>query len=481
MQEKAKDIKGSILIADDDEFFRVICSDILSAKGYSVKTASSGLEAINAVEKGSFDIVITDLIMPDVSGIEVLHRTKQHNILTDVIVITGFGSIESAIEALKSGAFDYIRKPLNEDELLHTIDACFEKKRLLEENQEMRQSLRLFEVSRSVTSTLDVNKLYNITIDALMQIVDAEAGIMVFLEDSGKKFEIKALRHLGHHAGERVVGHLKEGLDRVLKGLKSATVVQAPGADHGGIEALRQHRSFLITPLLKGADTVGFAVLLGGQSDEQYSARDIKNATFVAEHASLAFENAHRYAEAKEMAFIDSLTGLYNSKYLEIALDKETKRADRMMTPVTVLFLDLDNFKLINDTNDHLVGSRVLVEVGRIILKCVREVDTVVRYGGDEFVIVLGDAAYEVASKVAERIRLAIERCRFMLDEGLDIRVTASIGVATYPLHTKDKKELLKIADRAMYRAKDISRNCVFLEPIPEGARSPEPRPRSAK
>ena len=139
------------------------------------------------------------------------------------------------------------------------------------------------------------------------------------------------------------------------------------------------------------------------------------------------------------MAFIDSLTNLYNSKYLEMALDKELKRADRLVMPVTTLFLDLDNFKRINDTNDHLVGSKVLIETGKILLRCVREVDTVIRYGGDEYVVVLVDADYHVASRVAERIRSTIENTSFLSDEGLDIRITASIGIATYPVHTRDK------------------------------------------
>jgi len=153
--------KGRILVVDDDAFFRVLCSDILTGGGFFVRTASTGKEAVALVEAEGFDMVITDLVMPDMNGIEVLGRVKQYNALVDVIVITGHGSIESAITALKNGAFDYIMKPLNEDELLHTVESCLEKRKLLEENQEMRQSLRLFEVSRAITSTLDIIKLYN--------------------------------------------------------------------------------------------------------------------------------------------------------------------------------------------------------------------------------------------------------------------------------------------------------------------------------
>lgn len=463
--------KGKILVVDDDAFFRVLCSDILSNGGFCVKTASSGAEAVGLIDESQFDVVITDLVMPGLSGFEVLQRTKQHNTLTDVIVITGHGSMESAINALKSGAFDYIVKPLNEDELLHTVNSCFEKKKLLAENQEMRQSLKLFEVSKAVTATLDVNKLYNISLDALLQIIPADAGLIAFYEEQGTKLAIKAIRHMGLPAGEMVAAAFQGRIEKDPKDTGGIEVLSVSDLNAPADASLKDLNTVLAAPLTRNSKSIGYIFVLGSLGKDGYSHRDISSAAFIAEHASSAFDNAIKYLEAQEMAFIDSLTGLYNAKYLEASLDKELKRADRLMSPVTVLFLDLDNFKRINDTNDHLVGSRVLVDVGKILIKCVREVDTVIRYGGDEYVVILVDADYGVAMMVAERIRSSIESQHFLEDDSLDIRITASIGVATYPVHTKDKKELLKIADKAMYRAKDLSRNVVYLAPMPEGAK----------
>src|SRR3990170_8404014 len=462
--------KGKILVVDDDAFFRALCSDILTSGGFFVKSASTGTEALGLVDNESFDIVITDLVMPVVSGMEVLERTKQHNTLTDVIVITGHGSIETAIAALKAGAFDYIRKPLNEDELLHTVGSCLEKKKLLEENQDMRQSLKLFEVSRAITTTLDINKLYNLALDALLQLVPGEAGIVAFYENEGKSLDIKAARHLNTCDSDRIMEVFKHRFERDLKGMVNISVIEKPELPPAENEALSDYNSFMVAPLMKGQATIGYLFILSKAGKGGYSLRDIKNASFVAEHAGAAFENAQKYAEAKEMAFIDSLTNLYNAKYLELVLDKEIKRADRLMMPVTVLFLDLDNFKRVNDHNDHLVGSKVLIEIGKILLKCCREVDSVIRYGGDEFVVILVDADYNVAMRVAERVRTPIERHEFMKEEGLGLRITASIGVATYPTHTRDKKELLKTADKAMNKAKDLSRNTVYLAPLPGAA-----------
>ncbi|MBI5902645.1 MAG: response regulator, partial [Deltaproteobacteria bacterium] len=111
--------KYRILVVDDDALFRTLCSDILTNEGFFVSTASCGGDAVRMIENDEpIDIVITDLVMPDMDGVEVIHRVKQHNALIDVIVLTGHGTIGSAVEALKNGAFDYIRKPLDEHELL---------------------------------------------------------------------------------------------------------------------------------------------------------------------------------------------------------------------------------------------------------------------------------------------------------------------------------------------------------------------------
>ncbi|MEK7773709.1 MAG: diguanylate cyclase, partial [Deltaproteobacteria bacterium] len=400
---------------------------------------------------------------------EVLHRVKQHNALIEVIVLTSHATIGSAVEALKNGAFDYIRKPLDEDELLHSVRSCVENKKLIEENQEIKRSLRLFEVTRQITTMLDANRLYDLIIDAFMQTVDADSGIIAFYEEGGKTLDIKAIRHMRLEDGEKLVKALKNRCD----GLNGAAVVQAsdekcePEAVAGGYGAL------LIAPLLKGGSNAGFVISLRRSVMDGYGRKDMESASFIAEHASAAMENAQKYAEAKGMVYIDSLTGLYNGKYLDMALEKEIKRAERMTLPVTVLFLDLDNFKLVNDQNDHLIGSKLLIEISRVFLNSVREIDTVIRYGGDEFVFILVGADDNVALKAANRIRKNVEAHEFLKEDGLTLKVTASIGVAAYPTHSKDKRELVKLADRAMYQAKDASRNTVCVAAPPQRANDP--------
>lgn len=461
--------KYRILVVDDDALFRALCSDILTNEGFFVSTASCGGDALQMIENDEpIDIVITDLVMPDMDGVEVLHRVKQHNALIDVIVLTGHGTIGSAVEALKNGAFDYIRKPLDEHELLHSVRSCVENRKLIEENQEIKRSLRLFEVTRQITTMIEVNRLYDLILDALIQTVPADSGFIAFYEEGGSTLEIKAVRHLRLEDGERLVKGLKSRFD----GLSGATSIRADDIKGGAQDVTEGCGSFLVAPLLKGGAKTGFVIAIR-RASVGYGRKDLESASFIAEHASAAMENAQKYAEAKGMAYIDSLTGLYNSKYLDMALEKEIKRAERTMLPITVLFLDLDNFKLVNDRNDHLVGSKVLIEISRVFLNSVREIDTVIRYGGDEFVFILVGADGNVAMKAAERIRRNVEAHEFLKEEGLNLKVTASIGAAAYPAHSRDKRELVKLADRAMYEAKDASRNTVCIAVAPNPAKDP--------
>ncbi|MBI5236332.1 MAG: diguanylate cyclase [Deltaproteobacteria bacterium] len=459
--------KGKILVVDDDAFFRKVFTDHLSSAGYNVTGVSSGAVALNIVENEPVDLVITDIVMPEMSGVDLLHKIKQHNSLIDVIVVTGHGTIESAIETLKSGAFDYLRKPVNEIELLHTVERCMEMKKILEENQGMKQSLKLHEASRVITATLDVMKLYDAAIDVFMQSVASGAGLVIVYEPGIKRFDIKTMRHLNIDAAETLAGAFMAVREKLVREAGHVNAMPLAELEGIGFEALEGYSHLLIAPFLRTYEACGFMALLNRAG---WDAGDMASATFIAEHAAQAFENARHFSDAKQTAFIDSLTGLYNAKYLETAIDREVKRADRLLSPLTVLFLDIDDFKNVNDSNDHLAGSRVLIEVGKLILKCVREVDTVIRYGGDEYVVILVDADFNVAERIAERIRSSTEKQRFLEDEGSDIRLTVSIGLAAYPVHTRDKLEIIKIADQAMYRAKNASKNAVFLAPVPPAA-----------
>jgi len=186
-----------------------------------------------------------------------------------------------------------------------------------------------------------------------------------------------------------------------------------------------------------------------------------KNILFLLEQSARAFDNAETYSQAKDMLFIDDLSGLFNHRYLEVALERELKRAERYASHLAILFLDIDCFKQVNDTYGHLVGSRVLREMGALLKKSVREVDVVIRYGGDEFTVILVETACVIAGNVAARIRSLVESHVFLATEGYNIRLTCSIGYSCCPDDTMSKDVLLEMADQAMYVGKASGKNCV--------------------
>jgi diguanylate cyclase (GGDEF)-like protein len=168
---------------------------------------------------------------------------------------------------------------------------------------------------------------------------------------------------------------------------------------------------------------------------------------------------------AHELIYKDDLTGLYNYRYLENVLDNEVARSSRFNDKFSLMFVDLDNFKSVNDVHGHLVGSELLRKISKEIQSAVREIDSVVRYGGDEFIVILLGTKIEQAYTVAERVRKFIEKYQLEVTsttgEKDSIKVTASIGLSCFPEHGQTKEELLSIADSNMYTSKSSGKNCI--------------------
>jgi diguanylate cyclase (GGDEF)-like protein len=181
------------------------------------------------------------------------------------------------------------------------------------------------------------------------------------------------------------------------------------------------------------------------------------------EPVAFALDNALALQRAEALSVTDDLTGLFNSRYMNLVLRREEKRTMRSGRPLSLLFIDMDGFKNVNTLHGHLGGSKALVEVAKVIRGCARETDVVARFGGDEFSVILPDTGREGALFVAERICTRIRAFRFLEVDGLDVRLTASVGVATLPDVSSSSEELLRAADRAMYKVKDAGKNGIFV------------------
>jgi diguanylate cyclase (GGDEF)-like protein len=224
-----------------------------------------------------------------------------------------------------------------------------------------------------------------------------------------------------------------------------------------------QGRRILAVPLVCGERLLG---VLEGVREDAPAARFFTKAEAALAGAlalpiACALANSVRVAEAERLSQTDDLTKLHNARFLRQFLLSEVKRARRYNSSVTVLFLDLDDFKGINDVHGHLVGSHVLMEMASVLLASVRDTDIVARYGGDEFVIVLPETDLEQAAIVAERMREKIARRIFTGGRGMRLSLTASFGVGTFPQNAHSPQQLIACADAAMYEAKAAHKNCV--------------------
>ena len=217
-------------------------------------------------------------------------------------------------------------------------------------------------------------------------------------------------------------------------------------------------RSILCAPLLSRGRTIGVVEVINRRG-KGFTRRDLDLLMTLVEPGAIAIENALLFKKAEELTITDDLTKLFNSRFLGLYVGREVKRCKREGNSVSVVFLDLDGFKGINDLYGHLAGSRTLLEVGEIIRESVRDSDVVARYGGDEFVAVLPETGPDGAFVIAERMRKAIESHTFLRGQGLRASITASLGIASYPDHALTPEGLIQKADQAMYRAKERTKN----------------------
>jgi diguanylate cyclase (GGDEF)-like protein len=451
----------AVLLVDDERFARTVYSDYLRAAGYDVEVAEGAESALVQLTYRRFDVLLTDVILPGAKdGLELLDAAKQLDPSIGVIVITALDKVGPAVRAMKAGASDYLVKPVTPEALQVSVQRCLSMKELVAENQSLREHLKLFEAGQRVAATHDRDKLVPMALAALS--AQCVTPACALLEPAGDAWLVSGVHGLDYAEAARVLDAVRPALDELTRE-RSVSAPTPPGVGPEG------HERILCLPVSDDQRVVGAAAMLVRAPLGEECA---EGAAFLARHLGLALANLGRLRQVESLAYIDDLTHLYNTRYLDVALERELTGG----RPFTLLFMDLDHFKGVNDQHGHLSGSRLLVEVGRVLRACVRDEDVVVRYGGDEYVLLLAGIDSGGGLKVAERIRRAIEDHRFLSREGARVRVTASIGLASFPEHAATKAEIIELADRAMYRGKRSSRNVVYmaskdLPPVPAGER----------
>jgi diguanylate cyclase (GGDEF)-like protein len=446
-----------IVVVDDNRFTRELARDALEGQG-RVECCENGEAALQALAREPADLVVSDLTMPGLSGLELLERVRREQPGTDFVLFTANASVESAISALRMGAADYLLKPVQPEELALVVERLLARRALVDENARLRDALHTAEACRTLVRCLDPGEIYAVALDLLLHRMGRARGVALFRRTVIPMSDGMAFRGFSEAQASDLRALLAERKPIEPEALGELEVLSR-GALVDALGEIGLSPGGLLSIPVAGRDSEA-GVLWIFEDARPFQPEEIESARLIAAHADLALTNAERYHRAKERAFIDDVTEVYNARFLRQAIEHEIQRAERYGKQLCVVFLDLDRFKLVNDQHGHLVGSQVLRRLSQVLLQCIRQVDTLARYGGDEFTILLVDTAIEEGLAVAERIRRTVAATLFEGSRDVPIRLTVSVGVAAYPSHGREHEALLDLADKAMYRAKSLGRNC---------------------
>jgi diguanylate cyclase (GGDEF)-like protein len=314
------------------------------------------------------------------------------------------------------------------------------------------------DIGKALISTLEVSQVLDLMGARLSALLGARQWSLLLKGDDGLlHFELaqgKGAARLGSEVlrpGEGVAGAvLASGHSRVVRDVKF---------DGDFASRFDQLTSFttgsvLAVPLKVRGEVVGVLELVAEAGGRPFSDDDVLAAATVADFAAIAIDNARNFRRVQELTLTDEHTGLANARHLKEELEHEVARCARFARPVSLLFLDLDDFKAVNDTHGHLVGSAALRHAGVVMTSAIRTVDTACRYGGDEFAVILVETGVDGSDVVADRILAAFRAQPFQVEGGPQLTLQCSVGLATFPGDGLTAKALLEAADRAMYRAK---------------------------
>jgi diguanylate cyclase (GGDEF)-like protein/PAS domain S-box-containing protein len=452
--------RSEILVVDDRPTTRTIVRSVLEDAGYRVVEASDGLSAIDLIKSGSPDLVLLDIVMPEMDGISTLQQIRQHwtEIELPVIMLTVKDSLTDMLSSLQMGATDFISKPINFDILLARLNTHVQRKHLADQIQEMRETLelkvksstqQLVEKSDMLSSSIEelsasesrFAMLYNdtpavfMTLDQDVNLVSINQYGANFLGENVEAFSERAVLeyfHPSHH------NRLKEYLVNLANATGSIVRQELMMVNHSG-----GHLWLRFTGRTQEYVAGNLAVILVGE--------DITESHQLA--ARLEYLRGH-----------DELTGLLNRLELTRSLERllESSQTDESTEKYcgALLYLDIDQFRIINDSYGHVFGDLFICELGRKLSALVGPSDLVARLGGDEFSIILTTVDETDARQVAERIRTSIESFR-VTKEDENIGATVSIGLVQFDSATTSVAELLVSADTACYQAKGDGGNCV--------------------
>ncbi len=410
-------------------------------------------------EKLNFVFVSEKVFPLDKNG-DLLMETKLKYPLISFIIV-GPDDIDSIIEYVKKGADYYLISPIksfNVKKLLQLL-----KKPSDSLASQLKKETTLFQIIKQISFTMELDPLLNLIIDSSMELTGASIGSLLLYNKEEDLLSVHSLR--GVSKDENEIGFLNFPENYLKEVIKNGKLVYFPEKEYLNLPHRNpSYKSIILSPI--SSSIGGFGLLINAKRiDEEgdFSPESIRLVSVLASEITPAVRNSLLHNKARELIIKDDLTDAYNRRFFEKFLEDEVEKSRKFQTTLSIIFLDIDNLKEVNEKHGHLMGSKVLQEVAHRIILSVRGIDKVVRYGGDEFCIILPETDTSGAFLVAERIRNTIANKPFLISEGLESYLTASFGIASFPKHANSKNELIRKADEAMFLIKSSSKNGISV------------------
>lgn len=459
-----------------------------------VDSAASALALCRKIadQQDECALIITDQRMPDTTGLELLEQLREIFPHAARVLLTGYAGLDSARLAINKRLLDrYISKPISDlTEFSTSIVGLvneFHLQRLTRSQQQDLQKqvallqqandrvTRLKQAAEQVAyftqgmGTLDLQEIFYLTVNNVPRLFGAAHALLVEVDEQGS---LHLLRRLGHSCCDSLpcTKVLPELLDDLFTPSRPCLIRQLPADSAAGLQDQRALQIIIpidTSPCSSGSDSASGLVrptllcLCCRQEDDQARQREEieYKAALVRDIVKTNFTHAVVYAESERLSRYDSMTGLFVRRIFEDRLVQACQESERYGRPLSMVMMDLDNFKEVNDNHGHLSGDFVLEEVGQLIRENLRSCDIAARYGGDEFTVLLPGTSAHGAQKLAERCRQELNQHVFAHDH---LKISMSIGIASYnPQIDQDALSLVRRADQAMYQAKRSGGNSI--------------------
>lgn len=476
---------ASILIIDNDTSDRDYLAMILNSQGFEVFSAKEAENAVTLLREIKPDLIIIDDTVKELTPLDLSTELETRDLDSFIIVLSKSGDLDSSMTWIMAGALACLQKPVQFDKLKHAISAGLDNKAAFHEiislnqdlknaNTELRrnQELLISEQTALKEKTEQIRFLYELGTDlsaannnedvvmlamkALNRLVTADLAVAVTAFDPFKEVTFYSNKHLSPDLLQMLVKELGSPLCKNLSSSEVGYNKVGPSFSDQRLDIRPKYN--IVLPLVVAGKRYG-TVALFFSDDPNFSQDRMLLFENIAIQSAQALLNAHQHQLALYLASCDPLTGINNRRSFEENLQREFSRSMRHKSPLSLIMLDLDFFKSVNDRYGHQAGDEVLRLVAEVITSCVREIDIAGRYGGEEFAIILPDTTHEEAYLLAKRIKSSLDKLEVHVG-GVIHKQTVSQGIADMSCsQIKQPADLLFLADKALYQAKKNGRN----------------------